>query len=99
MALVTSTNETLHLTLTLPKDVAQHLREQVAKGVYTSESEYVESMLLSQTLFDPIDQDDLTRWMNTEGARRLEALHRDPSSGLTSDQAFEGLLDDSEDGE
>lgn len=94
MTPVTSSNETLHLTLTLPRDVAQHLHEQVAAGLYTSESEYVESILLSETLFDPIDQDELTHWMNTEGARRLEALHRNPASGLTSEQAFAGLLDD-----
>lgn len=92
MASVTHSAETLHLTITLPKDVAQHLHEQVAKGAYASESDYIECMLQLQALFDPIDRDELTRWMNTEGARRLEALHRNPSSGLTSDQAFEGLL-------
>jgi Arc/MetJ-type ribon-helix-helix transcriptional regulator len=96
MAPITPTHneQTLHLTLTLPKDVAQHLRDQVATGVYASESEYIESILLSETLFDPIDHDKLTHWMNTEGARRLEALHRNPSTGLTSEQAFAGLLDE-----
>ena len=94
MAAVTHPDETLHLTITLPKDVAQHVRDQVAKGRYANESEYIESMLQSQTLFDPIDPNELTHWMNTEGARRLEALHRNPSSGLTSEQAFAGLLDE-----
>jgi Arc/MetJ-type ribon-helix-helix transcriptional regulator len=94
----TNTDETLHLTITVPKDVAQHVRDEIAKGIYASESDYVESILLSETLFEPIDQDELTHWMNTEGARRLEALHRDPSSGLTSDQAFAGLLDDEGEG-
>ena len=94
MAVAEHTHETMRLTLTLPKDVVQHLREQVARGVYSSESDYVQSILLSETLFDPMERDELTQWMNSEGARRLEALHRDPSSGLTGDQAFEGLLNE-----
>jgi Arc/MetJ-type ribon-helix-helix transcriptional regulator len=97
MAHVTRTEETLHLTITLPKDVAQHLREEVAKGLYASESEYVQSMLQSETLFPPIDHDELTEWINTEGARRYDLMRADPSRALTEDQVFEGLLDTEED--
>lgn len=98
MAHVANTNaqETLHLTITLPKDVAQHLHEQVAKGQYASESEYVECMLQSETLFPPVDQDQLTQWINTEGVRRYDAMRADPSRALTEEQAFGGLCGEEE---
>lgn len=99
MTPLTQAEETLHLTITLPKDVAQHLHEQVAKGQYASESEYVESMLQSQTLFEPIDQDQLTHWISTEGVRRYDAMRADPSRALTEEQAFAGLCDDGQDDE
>lgn len=96
MASVNQTNETMQLTLTLPRDVAQHLRDQVATGLYASESEYIESILQSETIFPPIDQDELTQWINTEGVRRYDAMRADPSRALTEQQAFAGLCDDEE---
>ena len=79
----------MQLTLTLPKVVAEHLREQVASGVYANESEYIESILLSETLFDPTNPDELTRWINTEGVRRLRAMEYDSSLALTGEQVFD----------
>ena len=49
-----------------------------------------EPMPIAPSLSDP----ELVEWMNTEGARRLERLRANPSSGLTLDQAFEGLIDE-----
>jgi len=89
MPAITKPEETMQLTLTLPKVVAEHLREQVASGLYTNESEYIESILLSETLFDPIDPDKLTQWINTEGVRRLQAMECDPALALTSEQVFD----------
>jgi Arc/MetJ-type ribon-helix-helix transcriptional regulator len=91
MATATNANETLQLTITLPKDVAKHLRDQVAAGAYASESEYIESILQSETLFPPINQDELSEWIATEGIRRYDAMRADPSRALTEEQAFEGL--------
>jgi Arc/MetJ-type ribon-helix-helix transcriptional regulator len=99
MAPLTQAAETLHLTITLPKDVAQHLHEQVAKGQYASESEYIECMLQSETLFPSMDQDQLTRWINTEGVRRYDAMRADPSRALSEEQAFAGLCSEDEDAE
>lgn len=93
------THETMQLTITLPKTVAQHLREQVATGLYASESEYIESILLSETLFPPIDQDELTQWINTEGVRRLRAMEADPSSSLTASEVFDFLDKNNDEGE
>ncbi len=70
MAPQTHMEERLQLTLTLPRAVAQHLREQVATGQYASESEYIESILQSETIFPPIDQDELTQWIT----RRVSAV-------------------------
>lgn len=94
MAPVTQTEETLHLTITLPKEVAQHLHEQVAKGNYASESEYVESILQSEALFPPINQEELTDWISTEGVHRYDAMRANPSRALTEEQVFEGLCDE-----
>jgi len=99
MAPLTSANETLNLTITLPKDVAQHLRDQVAKGRYASESEYIQSILQSETLFDPVDQNELTHWIETEGVRRFDAMRADPSSALTEAEAFAGLCNEEEEEE
>ncbi len=98
MAPLTHTEERLQLTITLPKAVAQHLREQVATGQYASESEYIESILLSETLFPPIDQDELTEWINTEGVRRLRAMEADPARALTADEAFDFLNENVDEG-
>ena len=92
-------HETMQLTITLAKTVAQHLREQVATGQYASESEYIESILLSETLFPPIDQDELTQWINTEGVRRLRAMEADPSNSLTAAEVFDFLDDNNAEGE
>jgi Arc/MetJ-type ribon-helix-helix transcriptional regulator len=91
------THEKLQLTLSLPHDVAENIRTQVASGAYSSESEYVEALLLSETLFAPIDQDDLTHWMNTEGVRRLEAMKADPSQCLSHEEFWANIeADDQE---
>jgi len=95
----TATQETLQLTLSLPHDVAENIRTQVASGAYASESEYVEALLLSETLFAPIDQDELTQWMNTEGARRLEAMKADPSQCLTHEEFWASIEADDQEAE
>jgi Arc/MetJ-type ribon-helix-helix transcriptional regulator len=69
------------------------IRTNVLSGVYASESEYIESILLSESLFAPIEEDELTHWINTEGVRRLRAMEADPSRFLTHDQVFD-FLDD-----
>jgi Arc/MetJ-type ribon-helix-helix transcriptional regulator len=88
-------NETLRLTLSLPPAVAKYIRDQVASGIYANETEYVESILLSDALFEPIDQERLTPCVETEGARCLGAVKADPPSALTSEEVFESLdMDD-----
>jgi len=94
MSTGTTQSETLELTLKVSPVIAQHIRQQVSSGVYKTESDYVESLLLSDSLLEPITEEALVQWMNTEGVRRLEALATDPSSALTLDQAFAGLIDE-----
>lgn len=38
------------------------------------------------TTTDETDPDELTRWMNTEGIRRLEAMKADPAQCLTHEE-------------
>lgn len=84
---------TEQLTVTLPTDIADLVRSRMASGKYANESAVIEEALID-TILQPINQDELTRWMNTEGARRLEGMHADPSIGLTVDEAFAGLIDE-----
>ena len=49
--------ETLELTVKVPGVVARFIREQIASGIYASAEEYVESRLLSEALFEPINED------------------------------------------
>ncbi|HTV09314.1 MAG TPA: hypothetical protein VMD97_09755 [Candidatus Aquilonibacter sp.] len=85
--------------ITLPAEAASYVHKRIADGNFSDATEYFESLVVADLLAPPPSADELTQWMNTEGARRLEALHRNPSSGLTSDQAFAGLTDESEDEE
>jgi Arc/MetJ-type ribon-helix-helix transcriptional regulator len=91
---VTEPKETLHLTL--DHKAAEEIRRHVSSGVYASESEYIESIVLSDTLFEPIDQKELVHWINTEGVRRLDAMKADPSQCLTHDEFWATIEKDEE---
>jgi hypothetical protein len=80
------------LTMELPVKFMAHIRARAAQEGFATVPEYIESLLVSETLFEPIDEDELVHWCNTEGVRRLEAMEAHPSSCLTIDQAFEGLI-------
>lgn len=88
MATLNQRQETIQVTLTVPADVAQRVREQVATGLYANESEYLESLLLSDTILDSIPENELVAWINTEGVRRLRAMEAEPSSALSADEVF-----------
>lgn len=86
---------TEEFTIKLPAKVADYVHRRVAEGPFESVSDYFENLMVSDML-EPVSEPALEQWMNTEGARRLAALHADPSSGLTMDQAFAGLLNEEE---
>ena len=80
--------ETLHFTLELSPSIAAYMRRQVSTGIYKSEVDYLESLLVSDALFEPLRDDKLDRWVRTEGVRRCAELDADPSKALTEEQAF-----------
>lgn len=88
---------TEQLLITLPVEVVHHMRERMAAGGFTSSSEYIEHIMVESLLPPPPSEADTIAWMNTEGARRIEALRANPASGLTLDEAFAGLIDEDED--
>jgi Arc/MetJ-type ribon-helix-helix transcriptional regulator len=90
------TTETLKLTVTLPVQIATHLRDQVASGGFSDESDYVESLLTTEALFRPVENAELDQWIATEGLRRLDYLKAHPESGLSHEEAFAGLCGDEE---
>ena len=87
---------TEEFVITLPVKAATFVHKRVAEGGFESPTDYFENLMVNDMLSPPPSEEELVHWMNTEGARRLDALHADPSSGLTIDEAFAGLLDEEE---
>jgi hypothetical protein len=87
---------TEEFVITLPAKTANFLHQRVAEGGFESPTDYFENLMVNDMLSPPPNEEELVHWMNTEGARRLDALHADPSIGLTIDEAFAGLLDEEE---
>ena len=84
--------------ITLPVKAATFLHRRVAEGGFESPTDYFENLIVNDMLSPPPSEEELVHWMNTEGARRLDVLHAEPSSGLTIDEAFAGLLEDEQAG-
>ena len=83
---------TANFVISLPQGAAEYVQQRIADGTFESPSDYVESLVVSDMLGQPPSEAELEQWMNTEGARRVEAQRADPSPGLSAAQAFAGLL-------
>lgn len=90
---------TAAFVIQLPQDAAEYVQQRIADGGFESPSDYVETLVVSDMLSTASSETELDQWMNTEGARRIEALHADPTRELTAEEAFLGLLGGMEDKE
>ena len=72
---------TRQLSITLPNDMADALRERVASGSYASESEVVRDGLRTLFARDQI----LESWLRQEVVDAYDALVADPSAAVTID--------------
>jgi antitoxin ParD1/3/4 len=70
---------TRQLSITLPNEMADQLRQRVASGDYASESEVIRDGL--RTLFARDQM--LESWMRDEVVRTYDALAADPSATVT----------------
>jgi len=73
---------TRQLSITLPNDMADALRERVASGAYASESEVVRDGL--RALF--AQEKAVESWLRTEVAEAYDELRTDPSQAISSDE-------------
>lgn len=78
---------TRQLSITLPNEMAETLRERVASGEYASESEVVRDGL--RTLFAR-DQ-AVEAWLRDEAAAAYDSLKADPSRAITPQRVRERL--------
>lgn len=73
---------TKQLSITLPTNMAEALKERVASGVYASESEVVRDGL--RALF--AREEAIETWLRTEVADAYDELRADSSRAISSDE-------------
>ena len=73
---------TRQLSITLPNEMADTLRERVKSGEYASESEVIREGLRSLWARDQA----VVAWLRGEVAEAHDALVADPSRGITADE-------------
>jgi antitoxin ParD1/3/4 len=66
--------KTQSLSITLPHEMAQMVKDKVKSGAYATESEVVREGLRALLTQDAAVED----WLRTEGVARYDAWHRDP---------------------
>ena len=79
--------KTQSLSVTLPHEMAQMVKDRVTSGAYASESEVIRDGLRALQAQEAALED----WLRTEGVARYDAFHRDPSSGRPVAEAFARL--------
>jgi putative addiction module CopG family antidote len=79
--------KTQSLSITLPHDMAQLVKDKVADGAYATESEVIRDGLRALQQRDAA----VEQWLRTEGVARYDAYHADPSRGMSARQAWSDL--------
>ena len=72
---------TRQLSITLPNEMADEIRERVISGAYASESEVIRDGLRTLFARDQV----LKSWLRDEVVRTYDALVADPSATVTID--------------
>ena len=83
------------MTISLPHELAEIVRAQVAAGEFASESDYFESKVV-ESILQPLSDDAMTHWINTEGVRRLVAMKANPANTLDHDDFWAQVEQDSD---
>jgi len=81
---------TRQLSITLPHEMAETLRERVASGEYASESEVVRDGLRSLFARDHA----VEVWLRDEAAAAYDAVKTDPSKAVTAQQIRQRLSEE-----
>lgn len=80
---------TRQMSITLPNEMADAVRERVKSGQYASESEVIRDGLRALSA----QEHALEKWLRTEVAAAYDALKADPSHLMTIDEVRAFLLD------
>jgi antitoxin ParD1/3/4 len=78
---------TQQMSITLPNDMAEMVREKVAAGEYASESEVIRDGLRTLAVRDKA----IEKWLRDQVVPAARALKADPSRALTVTQVRERL--------
>src|SRR6185436_4240596 len=79
--------KTQSLSITLPHDMAQMVKDKVASGDYATESEVIREGLRALRSQDGA----LEQWLRTEGVARYDAYHGDRYSARPAAEVFARL--------
>jgi antitoxin ParD1/3/4 len=80
---------TQQMSITLPNEMAQLVREKVASGEYASESEVIRDGLRSLVARDRALED----WLRTDVAAAYDELRANPKSGVSLKQVRAALIE------
>lgn len=80
---------TKQLSITLPNNMAEALKERVASGAYASESEVIRDGL--RALFS--QEEAIERWLRTEVVNSVEAMRADSSRAISAEDMRAYLSD------
>ena len=80
---------TQQMSVTLPTEMAQAVKEKVRSGEYASESEVIRDGLRALQARDRA----VENWLRDQVVPAYQALKADPSRGLTSDQIRASLAE------
>lgn len=79
--------KTQSLSITLPHEMAQLIKDKVAGGGYATESEVIRDGLRALQERDAA----VEQWLRTEGVARYDAYRVDPSRIVSADQTWADL--------
>ena len=79
---------TRQLSITLPNEMADWVKDKTASGAYASESEVIrDGLRVLQERDEAVE-----RWLRTEVAEAYDEYIADPSSGVPLDEAFDRVI-------
>jgi putative addiction module CopG family antidote len=79
--------KTQSLSITLPHDMAQLVKDKVSDGAYATESEVIRDGLRALQQRDAA----VEHWLRTEGVARYDAYHSDPSRAVSAREVWSDL--------
>jgi hypothetical protein len=87
------------LTITLPKDLADLVRAQVAAHSYESPVDYLSHVVhidIAESVLPPIEEEELENWLKAEVPRLCAEADAHPELMLTAEDMYQAIDDEIE---